>query len=147
MNALLRNIERGEVVICRADMVTGDTPAERAFVCEQGFGMQTHTSGAMIFGRWQQDGRQGAIRGSWIDPEETAVYALLGAEPVTLNELLAADGTEYACEDPEPLPVIEPTHRATFSWRGAWQFALAVLGFGGIVLVAVAVALIVRMGR
>lgn len=42
-NKLNRQIQRGEVVIMSGEFYKGDTPADRAFVCEAGFGLDSFT--------------------------------------------------------------------------------------------------------
>lgn len=75
-NALNRTIEKGEVVVIRADILIPAMAEEstRLFKCQDGFGMLAVTAGAKIAGKWVSDGQQDVIRGEWIDATATEAY-------------------------------------------------------------------------
>ena len=62
-NAL--NLElKGKTVLVKAEhFKEGTGPIRMYFVCEDGFGCDSFTSGTKIFGHWKSDGEKGMING------------------------------------------------------------------------------------
>lgn len=83
-NALGRTLSIGEEVVVRPEHLEEGTydegPTHRAFRCTGGFGLMAFTSGEMIYGEWVDGSGADVIRGSWINPEETAAWQARRAE-------------------------------------------------------------------
>lgn len=77
MNALGRDIEKGEVVVVKKSSFNNPksvTFEERLFVCENGFGMKSFTFGSAVTGYWKDGTGRDRIEGSMIDKKETEKY-------------------------------------------------------------------------
>jgi len=73
-NALNRTIQPGEIVVMSAAYYKGNTPKDRAFICQSGFGLDTFTFGGKIFGRWADGSGNDEVSGYEIDPAETRKF-------------------------------------------------------------------------
>jgi hypothetical protein len=77
-NALNRNIKKGEEVVVDAKWLKEEfrAPDKRVFVCHSGFGIDSFTVGAKIFGyyKWEGADHDDFIRGEWISVEETKLH-------------------------------------------------------------------------
>jgi len=74
-NSLKREIETGEVVIIKAKMLkSGLKIDERAFVCDDGFGMSDRTSGTALHGFWLDGTGWDRMEGTRIDAKATGQF-------------------------------------------------------------------------
>lgn len=115
MNALNRNIESGEVVVLSDSYIGMPTARERAFVCLGGQGVYRDTPKDKIYGHWFDGTGYDFVKGSYIDPEATAVFQQeinherISATPHRRIELARAeDGASDEVHDqPRPMATRE----------------------------------------
>lgn len=73
-NSLGRNIQKGEVVIIKKDILKPAFQADRRFEVLGGFGMNSFTTGRALFGKFLVDGEETRMSGYDIDKEETEAF-------------------------------------------------------------------------
>lgn len=85
MNALNREIKKGEELIVRKDRMLPEYSAieQRVFIAEDGFGLLAETTGRKISGHWKSDGQEVVILGTEISIEETIEWQKTKQDPST----------------------------------------------------------------